>query len=69
MNRQTIKREIEEVANGKEKELLLKFLSACKTEEQWLAFTICKHEKTGKFSYQTKRIWILRQNMYDLLDS
>ncbi len=61
MNRSIIESEIKSDSPEEEKELLLKLLYACQWESQWNVLSNCHHEKTGVFSYQSKRIWTLSE--------
>jgi len=57
MNKTQIKKEIEQNSPDTQKADLLKFLNTCKMSNQWQAFTVCKWESTGKYSYEGVRVW------------
>lgn len=67
MNRKEIEEEILSNSPEEQKEYLLKFLNICKTSNEWMAFTVCHWKRTGKMSYESERIWTLKENMLNLL--
>lgn len=48
----------------KDEEILLWYLSICKTSSQWSAFAGCSHVKTEKGGY--KRVWYATDRLIQL---
>lgn len=69
--KERIKKEIEiqKSIEGKkcQEEILLKFLEAVKTSNQWDAFINCEHYRYGKLSYETHRFYYPKKELTDLI--
>ncbi len=50
-------KEIQQFANDADKPILLWLISKYNMQSQWQFVATCTHEKYGRFSYQTNRIW------------